>query len=200
MADHYYTNTPSSPSDIRTLRFAYRGADLTFETDAGTFSRGRLDPGSALLLESAGDISGLCADVGCGWGAIGISLAAANPCARLVLTDVNERAAALARQNIARNQIENAHVLLCDALSQVEGPLDAVFTNPPIRAGKAVVFRIFSQAHERLRPGGTLSAVLRKQQGAPSAKAYLQELFGNCETIARGGGYHILRARKDNDA
>ena len=198
MADHYYTASPSSPSDMRELSFVYREKELVFLTDAGTFSRGRIDPGSALLLEAMGEMEGVCADAGCGWGAIGVSLAAVNPSARIIMTDVNGRATALAKENALRNGVANISVVECDGLSLVEGPLDAVVSNPPIRAGKEVVYRIFVQAHERLCGGGELTAVLRKQQGAPSARAYLAELFGNCGIIARGGGYHILRARKED--
>lgn len=198
MPDHYYTPSPASQSDIYQLSFTYRERELTFATDAGTFSRKRLDPGSALLLESITDVKGTCADIGCGWGAIGVSLAAANPLAQIIMTDVNERAASLARDNARRNGVQSARVVVCDGLSGVDSPLDAVVSNPPVRAGKAVVYRFFDQAFAHLRPGGDLTIVLRKQQGAPSAKAYLSEMFGNCETLARGGGYHILRAKKES--
>ncbi len=196
MAEHYFTPSPTSEGGEREVTFSYRGKELVFSTGAGTFSRDRLDPGSELLLKAVGEISGLCADIGCGWGAIGLSLAAANPQARLVLTDINERAASLARENARRNGIVNADVLVADGLLGVQGPLAWAVTNPPVRAGKAAVFSFFEQAFERLGPGGTFIVVLRKQQGAPSAKKRLAELFGNCETIARGAGYHVLRSVK----
>jgi 16S rRNA (guanine1207-N2)-methyltransferase len=72
-----------------------------------------------------------------------------------------------------------------------------VVTNPPIRAGKQVIYGMFDESFRRLLPGGTLTIVIRKQQGAPSAKAHLQELFGNAEVIARGGGYWFIRSRKE---
>ena len=55
----------------------------------------------------------------------------------------------------------------------------------------------FDEAHERLTPGGTLTIVIRKQQGAPSAQKHLLSVFGNAETIARGGGYHVIQCRKE---
>lgn len=192
MPEHYFTHQPSAPSKAGEVEFLYREKALRFLTDAGTFSKGRVDPGSALLLGAVGALRGVCADIGCGWGAIGLSLAAANPGARLVLTDVNERAAALAAENARRNGLANVEVAVCDGLTGMGAALDAAVTNPPVRAGKAVLDAFFRQAHERLKPGGALWVVLRVKQGAPSAKRRLAELFGNCETVARGGGYHVL--------
>ena len=72
-------------------------------------------------------------------------------------------------------------------------------TNPPIRAGKALIYGLFDTAHERLRDGGVLTIVIRKQQGAPSALKHLQETFGNAEVIAKGGGYWIIRSVKGKE-
>ena len=173
------------------------GHALRFETDAGVFSRDAVDPGSRLLIEAMGEVSGRVLDLGCGWGAVGVSLAAANPQARLVLCDVNQRAVELARRNLQANRIGNAEAVVSDAFSALEGSFDHVVTNPPIRAGKQVIYAMFDEAFERLLPGGTLTIVIRKQQGAPSAQKHLLERFGNAETIARGGGYHVIRSRKE---
>ena len=89
-----------------------------------------------------------------------------------------------------------AEALLSDGFSAVEGEFDAVITNPPIRAGKKVVYGIFEGAAAHLADGGALYAVVRKQQGAPSALAFLKELFREAEVIERSGGYWILRAIK----
>ena len=66
--------------------------------------------------------------------------------------------------------------------------------NPPIRAGKAVIYGLFDQAREYLKPGGALYVVIRKQQGAPSALKYLKEIYAQAETVGRGSGFHVLRA------
>ena len=198
MPDHYYTSEPASghrPAECQTRIF---GRTFEFTTDAGVFSRGELDPGSRLLIESAGPLNGRALDLGCGWGAVGIILAYANPGARLLLTDVNRRALSLARGNIARNAIKNADVLESDGFLSVEGVFDAIITNPPIRAGKAVIYGWFQTAHERLVPGGTLTVVIRKQQGAPSAQRHIAEIFGNAEIAARDGGYWIIRSVKED--
>ena len=101
MAEHYFTGEPTSRHEARTVCVQAGGRALAFETDAGTFSKTRLDPGSRLLLEALPPLSGRCADIGCGWGAIGVSLAAQNPDLFVEMVDVNERAVGLARRNAA---------------------------------------------------------------------------------------------------
>ena len=196
MAEHYFTGEPTSRHEARTVCVQAGGRALAFETDAGTFSKTRLDPGSRLLLEALPPLSGRCADIGCGWGAIGVSLAAQNPDLFVEMVDVNERAVGLARRNAEVNGVYNARALVSDGLAAVEPGLDVCVTNPPIRAGKAVVYGFFAQAQEKLRPGGWLYAVVRKQQGAPSALKYLGEIFALARVREKDAGYWILEAQK----
>ncbi len=196
MTNHYYKNSPDLAHDRKTFPITWQGESFTFVTDAGVFSKGELDPGTKLLVESVPALHGRVADLGCGWGPVAVLLGRKYPQAHFALCDVNERALGLAKENLAKNGIQNARVFVSDGLAAVEPGLDFVLTNPPIRAGKAVVHGFFAQSYEKLAPGGQLFVVIRKSHGAPSAKAYIQELFGNCETIARGGGYHILQAKK----
>ena len=86
-----------------------------------------------------------------------------------------------------------AEALLSDGFERVEGMFDAVITNPPIRAGKAVIYKMFEDAKTHLVPGGALYLVIRKQQGAPSALKFLKTLYDRAEVIARDGGYWIIR-------
>lgn len=195
MPEHYYTQDPHSAHRERSIIAQAADLQLSFDTDAGVFSKNELDPGSRLLIESVGALSGRVLDLGCGWGPVGICLALKNPQARLVMSDVNERALSLARRNLQKNGAV-AEVIESDGFAALEGTFDHVVTNPPIRAGKALIYGLFDTAFERLTPGGTLNIVIRKQQGAPSALKHLQEVFGNAEVIARGGGYWIIRAVK----
>ena len=80
-------------------------------------------------------------------------------------------------------------------LRRIEGAFDAIIINPPIRAGKAVIYGLFSDARRYLKPDGALYIVIRKQQGAPSALKYLREIYAEAEVIDRGSGFHVIRAR-----
>ena len=194
MPDHYYTESPNSAHDERRVAVNALGNELTFVTDAGVFSRDGLDRGTEVLLEALPPLAGRVLDLGCGWGAVGVALGRRYPELEIVMTDINSRAVELARRNLAENRVRGT-VLQGDGFAAVEGRFDAIVTNPPIRAGKAVIYSLFNQAREYLKPGGALYVVIRKQQGAPSALKYLKKIYAQAVTVGRGSGFHVLRAQ-----
>ena len=196
MAEHYYTNNPTSEHEERSFRAVFAGRVLAFDTDAGVFSKQHVDPGSELLCKSLPDtLSGRVLDMGCGWGAMTVMTLARFPKAEVTMADVNERALALAVSNVEKNHMQ-ATAILSDGFEKIEGEFDAVITNPPIRAGKAVIYKMFEDAKVHLVSGGALYLVIRKQQGAPSALKFLRELYGRAEVIERDGGYWIIECVK----
>lgn len=195
MGDHYYTNDPRSKSAPETWTYELRGKTYRFTSDHGVFSKGSVDFGSRLLIESfeMPDVEGRILDVGCGYGPMGISLADASG-REALLVDVNERALALSEQNAAQNgvTIETRLSHAYDAVGDEQ--FAAIVTNPPIRAGKQVVHTILREAYTHLVVGGALYVVIQKKQGAPSAKKLLEDVFGQVETVAKEKGYFIFRA------
>lgn len=193
MPDHYFTPTPQSAHKPATIPLRYRGLALAFDTDSGVFSRAGIDRGTLALLDALPDeLAGDVLDMGCGYGAIGVTVAARWPGCRVVMSDVNERAASLARDNARRNRAE-ARVLTGDGYAALGAErFDWILQNPPIRAGKAVIYAMFAEAARRLKPEGQLWLVIRKQQGAPSAKSYLETLFGGVNLADREAGYWVL--------
>lgn len=196
MADHYYTVNPNSAHDEWQIKATVFGNELSFTTDAGVFSRDGLDKGTEIMLNALPPLSGRILDLGCGWGAVGVSLGKKYPDIEILMTDINQRAADLSKRNLAANGVKNAQVVQGDGYENVTGTFDAVITNPPIRAGKAVIYGMFADALKFLKPGGSLFIVIRKQQGAPSAVKYLQTLYSEVETIDRGAGFHVIQAVK----
>ncbi|SYZ77617.1 class I SAM-dependent methyltransferase [Trichococcus shcherbakoviae] len=201
MSNHYFTKNPETESKETSWTFPLRGREFRFISDSGVFSKRTVDFGSHLLIESfrlneevAGDIL----DVGCGYGPMGLALAHAYPTRLVEMVDVNERAMSLARRNAEANNIRNVKVYESNTYDQVpEGrQFAAIVSNPPIRAGKQVVHRILSEAHTHLLPGGTLTVVIQKKQGAPSAEQKMLDVFGNVEIIARDKGYWIIQSVK----
>ncbi len=195
MNDHYYTRVPQSESKPVGCEYTYRGVALTFQTDAGVFSKGEVDTGTRLLLEALPEeMSGEILDLGCGWGVIGISIAKKWPGARVTMADVNTRALDLSRENAKRNGAEVTCVESDGMAELAEKTFDAVVTNPPIRAGKQVIYRMFADAAVRLKPGGALYLVIRKQQGAESCMKYLQTIYDTVEKLDKSGGFWVIKA------
>nr|WP_217365814.1 class I SAM-dependent methyltransferase [Brevibacillus parabrevis] len=198
VGDHYYTSQPGTAHDEQQFSFVLRGRELRFTTDAGVFSRDRIDFGSVLLIENMEIGShARVLDVGCGYGPIGLTAATLADQGKVTMIDVNERAVDLARRNAERNGIKNIEVRVSDVYSAVQGEqYDVILTNPPIRAGKEIVHRIFTEGHELLVEGGEMWVVIQKKQGAPSALKKLQETYREVIEVDREKGYSIFRAIK----
>ena len=195
MNDHYFTASPESEHRYAETEYAYRGETLRFLTDAGVFSRGEVDFGTDVLLRALPeDMAGRVLDLGCGWGAVGVSVGKKYPSCSLLMSDVNERALELARKNAAANGVR-AEAVQSDGLDRVDGLFDYILTNPPIRAGKQVIYRLFAESALKLAASGALYIVIRKQQGAESALKYLKTIFGRVETVEKSGGFWVIRCQ-----
>ena len=194
MPDHYYTQSPTSAHKPGQVDFLWRGAKLVFETDSGVFSRTEIDKGTEILLNALPeDLTGLLLHKGCGYGVIGVTLGKRYPGLSVVMSDVNERAVELSRRNAQRNGVP-ARVTQSDGYADVPFQrMDWIVQNPPIRAGKSVIYAMFAEGARRLEPSGELWLVIRKQQGAESAVRYLKTLFGRVEAVSKKGGFWVLR-------
>jgi len=199
-AEHYYSPAPASPERPATIRLPAGERTLTLTTAGGVFSRGRLDLGTRLLLKALEPLlpqAGSLLDLGCGYGPVGLWAAARFPGLRVVLTDINERAVALCRRNISYNRLNNATALQGEDYRAVGGDtFDLIATNPPIRAGKAVVAGFIAGAPAHLVPGGSLLLVARTSQGARTLARVMGEYFAVVEEVEKGSGYRVYRARE----
>jgi 16S rRNA (guanine1207-N2)-methyltransferase len=140
-------------------------------------------------------------DLGCGYGAIGLVAASLAPHGIAWLIDTNQRAAALARANANGNRIANVRVLVGNAASGIgAGEVDLVLTNPPIRAGRAVVQGFIDEAWRVLRPGGRLYLVARTAQGARTLARLIGERFGEAREVASASGYRVHEATRARES
>ena len=178
-SQHYFTAQPESKTDEREITASLRGKSYRFVTDAGVFSKGHVDEGTRLLIETVEfPASGLICDLGCGYGPIGLVAADQSPACMVHLVDVNARAVALAERNLELNNVTNAEVFLGDGFAPLPaGNYHLILTNPPIRAGKKVVYPLVEEAYQRLEPGGRLCLVIRTKQGAKSMEKHMASLL-----------------------
>ncbi|WP_286783632.1 class I SAM-dependent methyltransferase [Streptococcus sp. UBA4344] len=196
MTKMYYAENPDSAHDIHELKVTLLGERFTFLTDSGVFSKKMIDYGSQVLLNTLGFEKGkTLLDLGCGYGPLGISLAKVQG-VKPTMVDINNRAIDLAKQNAQKNGV-CADIFQSNIYEKVNGTFDYIISNPPIRAGKQVVHTIISESINYLNAGGNLTIVIQKKQGAPSAKAKMEEVFGNVEILKRDKGYYILRSEKN---
>jgi 16S rRNA (guanine1207-N2)-methyltransferase len=194
--EHYYSSTPNSESKPLTVQFKVRGLEVRLTTDSGVFAKKGLDYGSRLLIETVilPDV-GAVVDLGCGYGAIAAVLSKVYPRTSWLLLDVNERALELARKNVLQGS-ERVEAVVSDGFSAVDHvAADAILLNPPIRAGKAVIYRLFEDSARHLKPSGSLWIVIHKKHGAESAKTELSRHFEHVELVTRNAGYHIFHSR-----
>ena len=195
---HYFSEQPKTPHAYDYFSMTCEGEALIFMTDSAVFSRRRIDPGTELLLDIVLSMEdnrkATVLDIGTGTGVLAVALAKCRPSFQVTGSDVNERAVQLATQNAKRNGVLNASFLCLDGVPENQGSFDLIVTNPPIRAGKRVVYRLFEEAAKNLQDDGAFYTVIRVRQGKASAARELQNHYSIVETVARAKGYHVLRA------
>ncbi len=193
--EHYFTADPSVPFTRTRVEVNVWGHRLTLDTGSGVFANGRLDVGTAVLFRETGPPAAgtRVLDLGCGYGVIGLAAAASG--AEVTGVDVNERALLLANENAAANGLA-ARFVLPDAVDPAER-FDEIWSNPPIRVGKAALHDLLLTWLPRLAPGGRAVMVVGKNLGADSLQRWLGEQGWPTERLASSKGFRILAARPD---
>ena len=190
--DHYFTNNQNLKSEIKTLTYSHNGSDFVFLSDNGVFSKEHIDYGSKLLLETFlqnHSAVGSILDVGCGYGFMGIVLAKVLQ-SNVTMIDINKRALHLAKRNLEQNKV-SAKVLESNGYENIDEKYDVIITNPPVRAGKAVLLDILIGAKAHLKENGELWYVLRKDHGAKSMEKILNKHY-QIKTVEKSKGFYIF--------
>jgi 16S rRNA (guanine1207-N2)-methyltransferase len=175
------------------------GRVLHLHSTWGLFSPREIDEGTRLLLDHVEVTPGDdCLDLGCGYGPIGLTLAALAPAGRTLMVDKDFIAVEYANRNAARNALTNAHAQLSNGFAQVDPGLrfDVIASNIPAKVGKELLAILLHDAHARLRPGGRLYVVtingLRQYM-----KRNLGEVFGNYDKLKQGPHYTVALAVRE---
>ena len=196
MADHYFSADPSAPFERETFTCDVWGHELTLASGAGVFSRGHLDHATAVLFrETDPPAQGQFLDLGCGYGVIGLAIAKAVPLANVTAVDVNERALALANENARALGVEGRFVACLPEAVPGDATYDEIWSNPPIRIGKAALHDLLLTWLARLRPDGRMVMVVGKNLGADSLQRWLGEQGHPTERLASAKGFRVLETR-----
>jgi 16S rRNA G1207 methylase RsmC len=193
--EHYFSADPSVPFTRAPVRARVWGNDLVMESGSGVFAKGRLDIGTSVLLrETEPPGPGRYLDLGCGYGAIGLAIAVAQPGATVDAVDVNERALLLAADNAARLGVAGRYTAATPARLP-PASYDEIWSNPPIRIGKQALHALLLTWLPRLVPGGRAVMVVGKNLGADSLATWLGEQGYPTTKLASAKGFRVLESR-----
>jgi len=191
---HYFNPKPEVASKPHTVRLRAGSVDLELQADRGVFGARRIDLGTLVLLKEApappatGDIL----DLGAGYGPIAIFLAKAAPAARIWAVDVNERALELARANAEAAGLENVTVAAPDDVPP-DVRFAAIYSNPPVRIGKAGLHESLTRWLDRLEAGGSAYLVVQRNLGSDSLATWLAASGRKVERLKSKKGYRVLQ-------
>ena len=188
---HYFLNDKNLVSDIKPFNISINGNSFNFNTDNGVFSKGELDYGTSLLIRNVlkKSLTGDILDLGCGYGAIGIIISKITN-SNVTMSDVNKRAIHLTKMNAKKNNV-SVNVIESDGYLNINNKFDYVISNPPIRVGKKVLYKLLIDTKEHLKENGKLIIVIRKEQGALSLMKDMSTYY-NIEILDKSKGFMII--------
>ena len=197
MDDHYFTADPAVAFKRAPVEATVWGHDLRLTSGSGVFAQGRLDIGTAVLFrETQPPAPGRVLDLGCGYGMIGLAVATAVPGAVVTGVDVNERALLLATENAAALGLADRFSALLPDAVPADATYDEIWSNPPIRIGKAALHALLLTWLPRLAPGGRAVMVVGKNLGADSLQRWLGEQGYPTERLSSAKGFRVLETRR----
>ncbi len=136
--------------------------ELQFAIPHDVFSTLRIDEGTILLLKHLPEAPpAKVLDLGCGYGALGLPVAALHPKSRVKLVDRDLLAVEWARRNAVKNDLRGVEVVGSLGFDQIEDrDYDWILCNVPARIGKPFMVHLFKEGSRRLNRGGELRVVV----------------------------------------
>ncbi|MDR5701016.1 class I SAM-dependent methyltransferase [Agromyces aerolatus] len=199
--EHYFSSSPAAPGALREIGVRLHGRDVRVVTAPAVFSPDHVDSGTQALLDAVPEppAGGHLLDLGAGWGPMALTMAMAAPDATVWALDVNERALDLVRRNAERLGLGNVNaVLAADVPADVT--FAAIWSNPPIRVGKAVLHALMHDWLPRLDHGSSAWLVVQKHLGADSFQRWLGSEFEQGYEVSRAAsskGFRLLEVARD---
>lgn len=219
----HYFQTPTEPTRKHTIDVTIWGRRYPLTTSDGVFSMSRLDKGTAVLLNELDPPNGLTEpavpgeavaaeppttcreprtflDLGCGYGPICCALADQVPQARVIGVDVNDQAIRLTNLNARRLGLTDRLVAMRPEEVDPAQRFDEIWSNPPIRIGKAALHEMLLTWFDHLTDAGVAHLVVGKNLGADSLARWLNEQGWPTQRVASSKGFRVLDVRRGRDA
>src|SRR5215213_5460455 len=194
MTSHYFDAEPAGPERRQQITATVWGHELVLATAGGVFAGEGLDRGTAVLLRESEPPSGSprVLDLGCGYGPIALAIAVACPGATVDAVDINERALALCRDNAQALGVAERVRVLRPEHADPEARYDEIWSNPPIRIGKAALHELLLSWLARLAPDGVARLVVARNLGADTLQRWLTEQGYAVQRTASSKGFRVL--------
>lgn len=194
---HYFIYDENQKSNVTEISYAFKDKQYTFKTDNGLFSKEHVDYASDILMHQIPSLSGSLLDLGCGYGPIGIVIASTYNL-ELTMVDVNPKAIEFSRQNCQLNNIEGTQ-LLSNSFDNITDHFDTIILNPPIHAGKQLLFDMYARSYEHLKPNGALYIIIQKKHGAESSRKELVSIYDEVNTLYKKKGFFVFQCLRLQD-
>ncbi|XID75406.1 methyltransferase [Alkanindiges sp. WGS2144] len=167
----------------------------------GVFSHGRLDQGSALLIEHLDGLpTGDLLDFGCGAGLIGTILKKKYPAQTVHFLDVDAFALESTRLTLQANQIaldDSVQLIAGRGIADAPQQLAAIISNPPFHQGIHTHYQasedLLQHSHAHLKTSGELRIVANSFLKYPPL---IERQFDHCHSLAQRHGFHVYQARR----
>ena len=191
---HYFINEDLEHNK-KIIKVIIKNEDFSFITDNGVFSKKGLDFGTRTLLENLDykNINGKILDFGCGYGSIGIIVSKFTGL-EVDMLDINKRSIELAKENSKLNKVKT-NIFESNIYENVQDKYDYIISNPPIRVGNEILYKILFEAKDHLNDNGKLIIVVNKDQGAKSLMEKLKKFY-NVNLITKNKGFFVILCSK----
>ena len=196
--EHYFAPSPTSAEKTTEFTIESSRGPLSLRAGSGVFSQHGLDKGTAVLLDiMARQNPATCPpgtnvlDIGCGSGAISLSMAIQYADSTVYAIDINERARELCAENATKNNLSNIRVAHPDEVD-ANIRFTHIWSNPPIRIGKDALHELLLTWLHRLTDDGVAHLVVSKNLGADSLATWLTNNGFATTRIGSSKGFRVL--------
>ncbi len=198
---HYFIDRERADDEFFSFHDSIQGMELVIHSASDIFSKSMIDAGTRTLIDTVVENEKIAPsmrvlDLACGYGIIGICMSKIFGC-ETMMCDINSTAVDLAKINASENDCSKISAVVSDGLDNIDGTFDYIISNPPIKVGKEVLYKILDATISHLNPSGKLYLVIRKDHGMQSVREHLASIFGNCSIVRRNKGYYILSCTKE---
>jgi len=192
---HYFVEDKNQESNIVEIEYKFKEVITKYKTDGGLFSKEHVDYASDILMREIPILSGKVLDLGCGYGPIGITMAKVYH-VQVTFADVNPKAIRFTKVNCELNGIK-ADFVESDGFEKVNGLYNSIILNPPIHAGKPVIYQMYEDAPTYLEDGGAFYIIIQKKHGAATTIKKLESVFSQVNILYKKKGFFVVEAKNN---